>query len=259
MKMKIKNLKKQYKTEKKTIKKRYKADLENARIRHMHKLDVYYESYGRPAPQNPPKRPLLEEIGNSVTHGAGSVFAIIAFVLMLGASDTSEKLIGTWFYFLGAFVMFTMSCLYHAFPHGSAVKRIFRRFDYSSIYLLIGATFAPILLASVGGTLGIVFFIIQWAVIVTGITFVGVFGPTRLKWLHIPLYFILGWSGLMLIPAMLAEGLGFVLFIVGGGVVYSLGIVPFLLKRGPSHFIWHFFVLLGALVQWLGLYFYIYI
>ena len=256
--MDIKRIKQQYKLEKKRIRLERRLTLENAKERYLHEIESYYLQNGRPAPKNPPKRPLLEEIGNSVTHGAGSVFAIVAFLLMMLASQDTRQTLGAVFYLAGALVMFTMSALYHAFPHGSRVKRIFRRFDYSSIYLLIGATFAPILL-NLGGTLGLVFFIVQWVIIATGITFVGVFGPTRLKWLHIPLYFILGWSGLMLIPAMLDVGLGFVLYIVGGGVIYSLGIIPFLLHKGPSHFIWHFFVLLGAITQWLGIYLYIYL
>ena len=256
--MDIKRIKQQYRLERWRIKQERRLTLENAKERYLHELDAYYLQNGRPAPQNPPKRPLLEEIGNSVTHGAGSIFAIVAFLLMMLASQSVRQTLGAVFYFAGALIMFTMSALYHAFPHGSRVKRIFRRFDYSSIYLLIGATFAPILL-NLGGTLGLVFFIVQWVIIATGITFVGVFGPTRLKWLHIPLYFILGWSGLMLIPAMLDVGLGFVLYIVGGGVIYSLGIIPFLLHKGPSHFIWHFFVLLGAITQWLGIYLYIYL
>ena len=256
--MDIKQIKQSYKQEKKRIRAKERLALDNAKERYLHETDVYYLQNGRPAPKNPPKRPLLEEIGNSVTHGVGALFATVAFLLMALASQGATQTLGAVFYFVGALVMFTMSCLYHAFPHGSRVKRIFRRFDYSSIYLLIGATFAPILL-NLGGTLGLVFFIVQWVIIATGITFVGVFGPTRLKWLHVPLYFILGWSGLMLIPAMLEVGLGFVLYIVGGGIVYSLGIIPFLMHKGPSHFIWHFFVLLGDIVQWLGIYLYIYL
>ncbi len=256
--MNVKEIKKRYKSELSRISRDANEQRRIAYATYRSELDDFYKSNERPAPQNPPKRPLLEEIGNSVTHGVGSIFSIVAFVLMyLSSTGTSERL-GAWMYFVGAFVMFTMSTLYHAFAHGSCVKRIFRRFDYSSIYLLIGATFAPILL-NLGGTLGLVFFIIQWVIIVTGITLVGVFGPTRLRWLHIPLYLVLGWSGLMLIPQMLALGVGFVGFIVGGGVIYSFGIIPFLIKRGPAHFIWHFFVLFGAIVQWIGIYLYIYL
>ena len=113
-------------------------------------------------PVDPPKRSLLEEIGNSVTHGVGAIFAIVAFALMMSVANTTQEVLGAVVYFVGLMVLFTASCLYHAFRHGSAVKSLFRRFDYSSIYLLIGATFAPILLCYVGGTFGTVFFSIQW-------------------------------------------------------------------------------------------------
>ena len=150
--------------------------------------------------------------------------------------------------------MFTMSCLYHSFKYGSAVKRLFRRFDYSSIYLLIGATFVPILLIFIGETFGIVFVIIQWIIIITGITFIGVFGPHKLRVLHITLYIVLGWSGLILLPKMLMENITLFYYILGGGIIYTLGIIPFAIKAKVSHFIWHFFVLFGAIVQFIGIF-----
>ena len=121
---------------------------------------------------NPPKRSLLEEIGNSITHGLGSVFSIVAFVLMLTNAKTTLQIVGASVYFAGLFILFSSSCLYHAFRYGSAVKRLFRRFDYSSIYLLIGSTFAPILLCFVGGVFGAVFFFAQWGIIAVGITLI---------------------------------------------------------------------------------------
>ena len=69
----------------------------------------------------------------------------------------------------------------------------------------------------------------------------------------------LGWSGLILLPQMMATNFALPLFILLGGVVYSLGIIPFALKKKGAHFIWHFFVLGGAIVQWLGIYLYIYL
>ena len=147
-----------------------------------------------------------------------------------------------------------------AIENGGATKRLFRRFDYSSIYLMIGGTFAPILLAYSQSSAAIWFFVIQWVLIATGITFIGVFGPTRLKWLHMPLYLILGWCGIMFIPEMLARG-DYLLFglILGGGAVYSIGVIPFTLKGRAAHFIWHIFVLAGAVIQWIGIYSVIYL
>ncbi len=223
-------------------------------------IDEFYDTTGTPRPKDPPKRPVLEEIGNAVTHGVGAIFAIVAFVLMCIFADGAIEYAGAAMYFVGLFVMFTVSCLYHSFKHGTAVKRLFRRFDYSCIYLLIGATFAPILLCYIKGVFGISFFVIQWLIIATGISLVGVFGPSRLRFVHIPLYLILGWCGVMFLPKMIENGdIAFLSYILGGGVVYSIGVIPFALKRGPAHFIWHFFVLAGAVVQWIGVFTCIYL
>jgi hemolysin III len=254
-----KELKKTYREKKRDARLDFKKEKLSAKTQYAKAREDYLVSLGKPLPKNPPKRSLLEEIGNAVTHGTGALFAIIAIILMLVHVSGAEELIGALIYSFGLFVMFLISCLYHAFPYGSAVKRLFRRFDYSSIYLLIGATFAPILLAYIGGTKGIVFFVIQWVIIALGVSLVGVFGPARLRFLHVPLYLILGWSGLLLVPEMLSRDPGFFAYIIGGGIIYSLGVIPFAIKAKVSHFIWHFFVLLGAVVQWLGIYIYIFL
>lgn len=207
----------------------------------------------------PPQRPVLEEIGNAVTHGLGAILGITGLVLLLLKSDTGLKITASIVYGLSMTVMMLMSCLYHSFKKGSTVKRIWRRFDYSSIYLLIGGTFAPIYLVYWGNILGISLFAVQWALIITGITFVCVFGPGRLKWLHYTLYFAIGWSGLIFIPDFIQNNLPLLWMILGGGLVYTLGMIPFAKKRVKSaHFIWHFFVLAGAVVQFLGILLYIY-
>ena len=138
------------------------------------------------------------------------------------------------------------------------MKRLFRRFDYSSIYLLIGATFAPVLLCLYENTFGLIFFAAQWLIIACGISLVGVFGPTRLRFVHIPLYVILGWSALMLFPGMISVAPALAFWILAGGVLYTVGIIPFLMKSNVAHFIWHIFVLAAAIVQWIGIYTYVY-
>ena len=206
----------------------------------------------------PPVRPVLEEIGNSVTHGIGALLGISGFVLLLIKADTAREYLAAFFYGICLIIMFLMSCLYHAFKGGSTVKRVFRRFDYSSIYLLIGGTFAPMFLVYMGGTKGLVLFILQWCVIVLGITMTSVFGPGAMKKAHFMLYMILGWSGLMFLPHMIKHDFNLFLFILGGGLLYTIGCIPFAIKKKGAHFIWHFFVLFGAVAHWLGIFLYIY-
>ncbi len=258
-KQEVLGVKKHYRNEKRKMRAEYHTKLAKLKAQYIEDYSETYRARGKRTPINPPKRHVLEEIGNSITHGLGSVFAVFALVFMLIFSETALERVSASVYFFGLFVMFTMSCLYHAFAHGSRVKRLFRRFDYSCIYLLIGATFAPVLLVYVGGIFGAVFFAVQWAVIITGITFVSVFGPERLKFLHTPLYLVLGWCAVMFLPKMFSSDPALAWYILGGGIIYSLGLIPFVMKTKIAHFIWHFFVLAGAVVQWVGVFLYIYL
>ena len=209
----------------------------------------------------PPKLTVLEEVGNSITHGVGAIFAIVALILMLLKSTTPAMVTSSIVYGACMFIMMLMSCLYHAWRSGSTVKRVWRRFDYISIYLLIGGTFTPLQLIELSRNnvpqyWGIIWFIIMWVLIVVGITMTSIFGPGRVRWINYPLYFTIGWAGLIFLPIWIVHGrINLLLWILIGGVVYTLGMIPFA-KRGlkGAHFIWHFFVLAGAFVQWLGIY-----
>ncbi len=207
----------------------------------------------------PPKLTILEEIGNAVTHGVGSALSIAAFVVMLLKANTSLKVLASCFYGICMILLFTMSCLYHSWKHGLFVKKLWRRFDYSSIYLLIGGTFAPLCLVYWGDTKGLVMFCIQWGLIVIGITFIGVFGPARFRALHFTLYFLIGWSGLLFVPGMVKHDFWMFILILSGGLFYTIGMIPFARKKKGMHFIWHIFVLLGAATMWLGIWLFIYL
>lgn len=207
---------------------------------------------------NPPVRGLLEEIGNAVTHGIGAGLSIAGLVLLIVKSSTGLELMAALFYGICLVLLFLMSCLYHAFRTGSFVKKLWRRFDYSSIYLLIGGTMAPMCLVFWGNTAGIVIFCIQWGLIILGVTLIGVFGPGRLRPLHYTLYFLIGWSGLIFVPSMIRENMPLFLMILGGGVLYTVGMIPFIKDTKGAHFVWHLFVLAGAAVHWFAVYFLVY-
>ena len=186
------------------------------------------------------------------------MLAAVAAVLLLVRSDTGLKVMASCFYGVSMFLMMLMSSVYHAMPAGSTAKRVCRRFDYTSIYLLIGGTFAPILLLYVGGKLGITLFCVQWGVILFGVTAVAVFGPGRWRALHFTLYFLIGWSGLMFLPSFYQNARTLLWFILAGGVVYTLGMIPFARNRKYDHCVWHLFVLAAAALHWVGIYTQIY-
>ena len=212
-----------------------------------------------------PKRKTLEEIGNAITHGVGAIAGIVFLILMVIKANGWQSMTAAIVYGACFFFQMLFSCLYHSFRHGTRVKRLFRRFDYISIYLQIGGTYAPLYLLYMpehmwGMTAGLIFFVIQWVLIATGITFVAVFGPGRIRWLHFTMYFVIGWSGILFFPYWVKDDLPLLFWILGGGIVYTLGMIPFaaLHKKPVAHFIWHFVVLVGAILMWVGIYLHVF-
>ena len=205
------------------------------------------------------KRPqsLGEEIGNAITHGVGAIFAIIALILMLTKQTTGVGLAGSLVFGISMFFIYLSSCLYHCFKHGSKVKALFRIFDHSSIFILIAGTYTPILLSGVlGGTLGWVYFGIQWGIVVLAIL-VRIFFPKKNGILRVVLSLILGWSGLSIIPNMYHYSLPFFWLILAGGLAYSAGIAFYISRFKYSHFVWHFFVLGGTICHFIAIYLYL--
>ena len=259
-----KNLKIQEKKEKKEVKAALKEKRRLIKEEEKNRPLTEKEQKERLA-NEPPVRPVLEEIGNSVTHGVGAILGIVALILLLMHSDTGLKVLGSLFYGISIIIMMSMSCLYHAWRSGSTVKRLWRRFDYSSIYLLIGGTFAPLQLVELGineGQMlyGVIWFIIMWTAIIVGITMTSIFGPGKIRWLNFPMYFVLGWSGLLFIPGWIQYNLPLLWWILGGGIVYTFGMIPFVLKgKKAAHFIWHFFVLAGVITHFIGIFYCVYL
>ena len=206
----------------------------------------------------PPQLTVGEEIFNAVSHGVGAVLAVAATVLLLLRSDSGAKVMASCFYGISMILMMAMSSIYHAMPSGSTAKRVCRRFDYSSIYLLIGGTFAPILLVYIGGKIGVALFCMQWSIILFGVTLLAIFGPGKWKPLHFTLYFLIGWSGLLFIPDFYRNARMLLWFILAGGIVYTLGMIPFARSKKYDHCVWHLFVLTAAALHWLGIYTQIY-
>ncbi len=201
---------------------------------------------------------LGEEIGNAVTHGVGFLLSIVGFILLLVNSKNGIEVFASIIFGLSMMLLYISSCLYHAFRKDSAVKSLFRRFDHISIYLLIAGTFAPLLLIFIGGPLGWTFFYIQWIIVIAGIVLKAIF-PTRFLILNLIFYLILGWSGLFFLPRLYHDSIELMWMILAGGLVYTVGVLFYKgLKFKYSHFVWHFFVLGGTIVQFLGILIYVY-
>jgi len=203
------------------------------------------------------KRPysLGEEIANSITHGVGVIFGIVALTLLLVYSVRSGdvwKVASSIIYGVTLILLYTASTLYHAFPW-PRVKHVFKILDHAGIYLLIAGTYTPFTLVTLRDDGGWAMFAIIWSLAVAGVA-LEAFWVYRPKWLSSAVYLGLGWLVVFMIRPLVAsiEPAG-VWLLVAGGLAYTLGVIFYVMKRVPyTHAIWHGFVLAGSVCHFLS-------
>ena len=192
-----------------------------------------------------------EEIANSVSHGVGVLLSIAALVLLiLRAMDHGggTRLVAALLMGISLILEFLFSTLYHALVPKRA-KSVFRVLDHSAIYLLIAGSNAPfelITLADRGG--------LQLTFLIWGIAIAGVIAEVLLKerqphWLSALIYLAMGWFIVFRITDLyeLLPPPAFML-LVAGGICYTIGVGFYVAKKVPYlHFIWHLWVLAGAI------------
>ena len=143
---------------------------------------------------------------------------------MIIKAQTTEAVVGVSLFGTSAIILYTMSCLYHSFKRESVVKRVFRRFDHASIYLLIGGTYLPVFLIVFKHPIDIYFIVLQWAIIITGVTLKSA-RFNKFKAIHFILYLILGWSGILVFKPLYQASPEAFYWILAGGVSYTLGTI----------------------------------
>lgn len=208
------------------------------------------------------KQSLGEEISNSISHGITALSAIGGMVVLLvfGAkSDKEWSLFSALFYGLSLVALYTFSTLYHSITHTKA-KKVFNILDHCGIFLLIAGTYTTVLLISIGGFTGWLFFGIQWSMALIGIL-LKVFFTGKYNLLSTLLYAIMGWIIVFkidLVKASLPDPAFWLL--VSGGLTYTVGIIFYIVdtRMKYSHFIWHLFVMAGSILHFIMMAMYIF-
>lgn len=194
-----------------------------------------------------------ELIADGIVQGVGLVFALIgATVLIFYATvwSTHGELAAAWIYGVGLVLALAVSFSYNLWPV-SRTKWILRRFDHSSIFILIAATYTPFLERGADDPVLFAMLIAIWVVAGLGIG-LKCFFPGRYDRLTILLYLGMGWSGIFVAgPVSLHIPSASMLLIVIGGVIYSAGVVFHVWERLRfQNAIWHGFVIAAAAVHY---------
>src|SRR5262249_22075333 len=190
-----------------------------------------------------------EEIANSLSSGVGLVAIIGGIPILLGSAiqhGSKFSLAGAIIFAATMVSLYLSSTIYHALPR-TKIKRLFRLFDHSAIFLLIAGTYTPFALGALRGVWAWTLFGVVWCLAILGIGF-RVFGGLKYRSLSILWYLCMGWMALFAIRLFwLRVGFQGLLWIISGGLAYTSGIAFYLAKRLPySHLIWHLFVSAGT-------------
>jgi hemolysin III len=206
---------------------------------------------------------LGEEIANSISHGIGIVFSVVALTILLVYAIWRKNpvaITGFTIYGISSILLYTASTLYHSFRK-EKIKSIMRVFDHSAIFLLIAGTYTPVTLIAMKGYWRIGILSAIWLIAVSGILFkILTYNKfEKYKVVSLILYILMGWIAVIAIkPMTQTVPIGFLIWLLAGGVAYTAGTIFYGIKKIPYHHaIWHLFVLAGSVLHFLGIFRYL--
>ncbi|MCL2743369.1 MAG: hemolysin III family protein [Planctomycetaceae bacterium] len=212
-----------------------------------------------------PEYHLPEEIISAVSHAVGGYLgaaAVVLLVLFAIWSDTqlAWKIVSGSIFGATIIILYSASTLYHAVTNHQ-VKEVCRAFDQMAIYALIAGTYTPFCLVTLRQEYPIqswTTFVVVWGMTLAGILF-KILTKRQFRYITTFTYLAMGWFGVILIkPLSQVFEFGGLVWLVLGGVLYSLGVVFFLWRNLPyNHAIWHVFVLAGTMAHFFCILFYV--
>ncbi len=200
-----------------------------------------------------------EEIMNMVTHITGGALGIAALVLCVAkAVSTGDAwtVAACAIYGVSLITLYTVSSVYHGLRPGMA-KKVMQVVDHCTIYFLISGSYTAISISAIRPAypaLGWGLFIFEWVLTALAVTLTAI-DLKKYSVFSMICYIGMGWA---VIPfwrqtlAVLTRS-GFLLLLLGG-IAYTIGAVLYGIgsKKRWMHSVFHIFVVLGSLLQFLS-------
>jgi hemolysin III len=210
--------------------------------------------------RDPLGRPLLR----GWLHLYGVVAAVIgsAVLIPLAALVSGKAAVAAVIYSLGVSLCFGVSALYHRRIWGPRGYSVMRRLDHAAIFLLIAGTYTPYCLLLLPARTAATLLAVVWTGAVAGMA-LQLTWPHAPRWLSVPIYVVLGWTAVAVLPQILARGgVTVLVLLLVGGATYSIGALCYALKRPnpwprvfAHHELFHACTLLAAVCHHIGVYF----
>ena len=193
---------------------------------------------------------------NAWTHLVGALLALTGATWLIVTTSLradAQAITRVSLYAAALVLLYAISTVYHS-VRGRA-KRIWQKCDHLSIYLMIAGSYTPFCLISLRGAWGGSLFGVVW-----GLALIGMLQEIKprseARVLSLVIYAVMGWAVLVATgPLLDALGTAGFVWLAAGGLLYSVGIVFFVLDARVRHFhgIWHLFVIAGSLMHYIAI------
>ncbi len=206
-----------------------------------------------------------EEIFNMVSHIVGGAIGITAITLCSIFAALRGNVYGVVSgVIFGAtmLILYAMSSIYHGLKPETMAKKVFQIIDHCSIFILIAGTYTPIALCTLreySTAQGWVLFGIIWGMAILGVTLNSI-DLKKYKLFSMICYLVMGWCIIVRINIIIRLcGLGAFIMLLSGGLLYTAGAVFYKLgkKKKWMHSIFHIFCVLGSILHFLMVLFYV--
>ncbi|MDD4263197.1 MAG: hemolysin III family protein [Firmicutes bacterium] len=199
----------------------------------------------------------FREPGNGLTHLVGAILSVVGLVfLLINAIPNRDPLqiISFSVFGISLILLYSTSATYHIVNASEKTVAFLRKLDHSMIYVLIAGTYTPICLTLLRGQTGYVLLSLIWAIAISGIV-LQTFLIKVPRIVYTLTYIIMGWLAVFAFsPLLNAISLRALSWLIGGGVLYTIGALIYAIKR-PNfikkwlgfHEIFHIFVILGSI------------
>lgn len=205
-----------------------------------------------------------EEIFNMVSHIVGGGLGVVALTLCVIFSALHGDpwaVVGSSIYGASLIALYSMSSIYHGLKPGFA-KKVMQVLDHCTIYFLIAGTYTPILLCSIREVAPVtawVLFGAVWGICAIAAVFTAI-DLHKYAVLSMICYIGMGWC-IVFAAKTAIEAIPFygLVYLLAGGVSYTIGAVMYGIggKHRYMHSVFHIFVVLGSLLQFFCILFYI--
>jgi hemolysin III len=195
-----------------------------------------------------------------VSHQWAFWCALAAAVSLVALAPAGTARAAAVVYGAGLCAMLASSALYHRWNGSPRVRSVLCRIDHGAIYLFVAASYTPVGLIVLDGTLGWVVLGTVWAGALAGVTL-------SMAWITAPrllfalTYVGLGWTLVIAFPQLVKElDVAPLVLFAAGGLLYTAGAVIYALQRPDPwprtfgfHEIFHALVIAAAVTHFVAL------